>query len=830
MATVKLYYTDQEETSPSLNRHWELNPASLFHVDNIAEYLATKSAKTISNFQYIKNELLTGITIDSAQLGSQPKGMQFRYVSIQNSGESDTYYYFVKNVIWRSKSAVRIELVMDVINTFTEGTHYTFKENTKITREHKDRFRVIETKRTATILMVSPTYVGTLNQYDSVYLVTEQGGTVFTGTIEDIDIDQDQVIIKITSNEADESIMDDIINGIEDWFEVQKVGTPGIYIRFDLEREEDVVIEHHKQCWNVIDYVNENINPSLIRKDNAITISNTGIKAQNWYLLYRNQNDPSDSLVNPVDCYLIPENETETDSAYIMGAKLIPSWIEENKVYIFAISSGKTATLSNGVTASYDATYYNRLVVTQAGKKLNVMFMQSEDIYGTTRVLWQYDDIDSITFTGLPIPYNIFSVPKVLNSAAIQNTTFEYNFTNSENYSTLDSIEDLDKTDAKNIKLIKLPYLPYNFNVTSDVLNVENDTKWEYATITQSGGGIFHALHLLNQNTKLQSNVSGAYANPFNQLKNDMPNPSITDLRSLVDPKLLHSEFYGPTYVYDSFALRVDLEKCDLEWYIEHNTTNNNIVFTMTSTINSKFMFTFANYHNDKSENNFYNVLPIARNNEVVLYNVPYINYIRTGYQYDVKNKNIANISNAIGLGLSAVSIGASLLAPTVPLKIAGIVASAVSMAMSVKNTIVSAMNNANSIEQKLKQTQNQASTVAGSDDVDLMTEYCGNRLLYMVYEPSTVMKSLINDLFFYAGYRSERMGLPNHNTRVNFDYLECDAVFENLGSIPNDCLEELVNAFKNGVTYLHKTTRDNKTKWDFRQEYENWENSLLGE
>ena len=386
----------------------------------------------------------------------------------------------------------------------------------------------------------------------------------------------------------------------------------------------------------------------------------------------------------------------------------------------------------------------------------------------------------------------------------------------------------VDRTDAKNIKLIKLPYCPYPFNVIGGKLNII-DTSWFYKEISQYDGTPLHVIQLNNLNTKLEADISADNTNPFDKLLHSSINPSISDLRTYEDPKLLHSEFYAPSFVYDSFTLRIDLEKCDLAWYIDNN-TNNTIKFTMTSTINSKFLFTFTSYHSDKSESNFYNVIPVARNNEVVLYNVPYINYIRTGYQYDIKNKNISNISNAIGLGLSAASIGASLLAPTVPLKVAGVVASAVSLAMSVKNTIVSAMQNENSIQQKLQQTKNQAASVSGSDDVDLMTEYCGNRLLYMVYEPNTVMKSLINDLFFYAGYRSERMGLPNHNTRVNFDYLECDAVFENLGSIPNDCLEELVNAFKNGVTYLHKTTRGNKTKWDFRQEYENWEVSLIGE
>ena len=88
-------------------------------------------------------------------------------------------------------------------------------------------------------------------------------------------------------------------------------------------------------------------------------------------------------------------------------------------------------------------------------------------------------------------------------------------------------------------------------------------------------------------------------------------------------------------------------------------------------------------------------------------------------------------------------------------------------------------------------------------------------------------MKSILFDLFFYAGYASGRIGLPNHDTRVNFDYLECEANLENEGSIPDDCLQELINCFKTGITYLHKTSR-NTNKWDFEQKYENWEKSLM--
>ena len=135
MATsLKLFYTFANTTTK-----WQLNPEKLLIIDNVEDYLALQSYYSINDFQYIKNQLELGINVDISQSYSQPKSdTNFKYVAIQNAGEK-VHYYFVKNAIWRSKSCVRFELVMDVLNTFKENSDYVWKANTKITREHKDR-------------------------------------------------------------------------------------------------------------------------------------------------------------------------------------------------------------------------------------------------------------------------------------------------------------------------------------------------------------------------------------------------------------------------------------------------------------------------------------------------------------------------------------------------------------------------------------------------------------------------------------------------------------------------------------------------------------------
>ena len=47
---VNLYYT----YSTDVGTKWELIPSKLLVVEDIASYLATKTSKTINDFQYIK--------------------------------------------------------------------------------------------------------------------------------------------------------------------------------------------------------------------------------------------------------------------------------------------------------------------------------------------------------------------------------------------------------------------------------------------------------------------------------------------------------------------------------------------------------------------------------------------------------------------------------------------------------------------------------------------------------------------------------------------------------------------------------------------------------
>ena len=252
--TIKLYYVDRNVTY----KEWELIPNKLLVVEDIASYLATKTALTINNFQYIKNKLELGINIDLAQSYSQPKtSTSFKYISIQNEGEM-THYYFVKEAEWRSKSCVRFELVMDVLNTFEENKDYTFKANTRIVREHKDR--IVRTPLELNITIGNNVGdVGSIIQGNNINLYREiSGDFTLICRAEVLYIAEEYISLKVISNESYQSIINSITAGIQysDLFQITKDSSN---YREAFFTNLDIFYKFERK----IDYINENINPVL---------------------------------------------------------------------------------------------------------------------------------------------------------------------------------------------------------------------------------------------------------------------------------------------------------------------------------------------------------------------------------------------------------------------------------------------------------------------------------------------------------------------------------------------------------------------------------------
>lgn len=86
--------------------------------------------------------------------------------------------------------------------------------------------------------------------------------------------------------------------------------------------------------------------------------------------------------------------------------------------------------------------------------------------------------------------------------------------------------------------------------------------------------------------------------------------------------------------------------------------------------------------------------------------------------------------------------------------------------------------SNEQAMAQKLKNLQMQAASVSGSDDVDLLKYYNKNKLYFVSYAPLRFQRNALNDLFHYCGYKHKAMGVPNTESRVWFNFIQCKPVF----------------------------------------------------
>lgn len=840
-STIKLYYG-------TATKEWVLLPNKFFVVDDISTYLATFTPTELTNFQYIKPTLEVAINCDLSQTYSEPlKAYGIKYVSIKNSDANKTYYYFVKSAEWRGKQSVKLFLVMDVANTFKPSTDFDFTEKTKITREHKDRIA---------LLPFTPTKIDDIDIYPEAIYVTDHtmlacyyvDTNIYLSRGQAVAFDHYGYVATITSisDLTASRILDpseyrsarfDIDYHPETRrvnihsFEVNILNNP-VDHQYYVEFEFKINIPQHFQ--RKIDLQSEGLSPVLYKTEETL-INRSGLLNQDWYLLYRNQNDPSEALVNPVQCYLIPENDTDVDlGATNPNGRITPVNLIYGRYYYIPIYTSpiRTITLNDGTQITGSSSRPVIVVQKASDTSLAIMVFGVQNVGGLNKINLENTYYCEYFTTTLPCSYRVRNDYYEYQLADVLDVDFPNAVWTSTSYEpfVIDGIDKFDRTDAKNIKLIKLPYIPYDFDVVSDKLILQ-DTDFEHVSLTQSGGGIVEVLQLKNLNIKFNYDFNIGLS-PFDIFNIDYSASYllVDKLRDdTLESKIFHSDYYQPKFVYDSFGYVFQLERMDTDYLSTIDDLEDmKIKYVVSTTINSRFMFQFIEYQSVVAKEDYNNVMPVARNNEIVLYNVPYINYIRTGFNYDVKNKQAQATSTWTSVGLGALGTLTALAFPSVPLKIAGVVASLISTAVSVKNAVVSQAQAERNIDEKMLNAKNQGTSVSGSDDVDLMSVYTSNRAKMCMYECSDVIKELLCDLFFYTGYVANRMGLPHLHTRRNFDYIEADIVINDKVNMSDEIMQELVGLYKNGLTFIHKVAERTGDMWDFAQKYENIELSVL--
>lgn len=290
------------------------------------------------------------------------------------------------------------------------------------------------------------------------------------------------------------------------------------------------------------------------------------------------------------------------------------------------------------------------------------------------------------------------------------------------------------------------------------------------------------------------------------------------------ESKLLHSDYFQQKFVYDSFAYTFQGEQ--MSEGID-SIGQFSLEFYVSLTMSSKFAFSFPSWQNAlRADTQDYSaLLYVARNNEIPVYNSAYLNYIRTGYNYDIKTRNRQLASNVVGSTLStAGAIASFALAPaTYGMSAAAGVGLAIGAAASTYKAIADTAQADQNIAQKLHAAEMQGLSVIGSDDVDIMSAYTdGNKAKIVVYEVSEKMKKNLFDLFYYMGYICNENKVPVLDTRYWFNFVQCDLVCNSWKNIPIEIQDVIRRKFAEGVTFFHSHLSGSTRVWNLAQTKEN--------
>ena len=781
----------------TLYRKCKINRTKNMIVDNLDSYLLTLESYTYE-MQYQKTAFKLNLKLNLDQKYAQAITpmvknrtllfeTSYNYVKIENTNTvPDTIlYYFIDKINWKGTTCVELELTLDVLNTyrFDENQTAAYKigslsNQTHITREHKDRYKMTNTSS-------SP------------------------------------------------------------------------------------------EACSVVDWYDEGIYPNLYKDFDDQLEDNLGLG--NCYLIYRNKNNPSpDDYENPVETYVLFDEEISFQGGESSGV-ISPNMLEYGKVY-------KLTSFKQNINDTYQYFLYgvvdddNNVSIPTVSQSIYdnesiLSFVALYKLDENTLIYWKvhpeyttgtttlknyvFDSFGQKTSYLRIYNWNIYpstssiplTIPVQVKSLSNNSSTWAVSYLSygaGTQHWRINSIKDLDRTDSKLIKVIKLPYRVFETEKFEDE-SYALPPNFIFSNDIEVDGVKINALKLFDASSQLKALIECDEAesvtaplyevnNLDNLSKEQIDNKYYlifdkTQIKGDYEPKLLHSAFYFRKFVYDSFNYTIQYENIQAVASSSFSTIVS-FGFLATQTINSKFLFdllpnyrTKWNFVNTRSTSDFDYILNIARNNEMPLYNVAYINYVRTGFNYETK-KNAQDIGvnwATFGIGAVASVIGGIVGGPAgVGTAIAGVS----SMAVSLINNIKTSIQSEESLTQKQNLLKYQSSSVSGSDDIDLMEYYSANKLHYMGYKCSDEIKKLLLDLFYFTGYKSDRFSNDLHiNSRAWFNFIQADLVFDNvtLGT-PKECLDELIAQYKNGVTYFHMNNIDSTQTWDFEQTKENAE------
>ena len=304
------------------------------------------------------------------------------------------------------------------------------------------------------------------------------------------------------------------------------------------------------------------------------------------------------------------------------------------------------------------------------------------------------------------------------------------------------------------------------------------------------------------------------------------------------EPKVFSSEFRFAKIVYDSFSIVLKGEESYFNLSLSE-IGNDKIVFKFfaSPSMVSEFDLTIYSWPGYAPEEFILNPiwsedyplhLVINRNNETPVYTSGYLDYLRTGYNYDLKSQAVQLGMQGLGIAISAINAGVGIAATfaTGGLAAPYAVSAATGFASSIANIGKTAAENERGNAQRLKELQAQGASVAGNSDFAVSKRYTKNRASMETYSVEPRLIDSARNFFYLKGYATDEIKAPSCHARAHFDFVECDPVFqpEALSLFPKWMLDLIADDLRQGVTFLHQVAGD----YDIGQTSSNYELSVL--
>lgn len=756
-------------------------------IDNLDDYLATCDLTNYS-VQYQKNNLSLTVKIPYTQMAV--KDFDCNYATIQNEGENK-YYYYIVNTEWRAKNTIELTLELDTVNTLNINNSLNpeqFTEETKIIREHRDRF--IPWNTTAHSFLRN--------------------------------IDRESEGIEVANQKESDVAEPDMRLGDGDWFLMFKT-------------REGLSPDNPNNPLGVY-LIPENSYQVNVPSSGNVVINHDDLEVGRYYYFTESHNSQGTVKMGGNETNLIlgvtKWNEYTTLQYICMYIK--PG--QDNKIFYKRIWKNDNTGVLN---ADYEELYIDYMTFSLANELQygdeNVMEQPESVIetaaplikpinanvdHATIKNIDALDRTDSKILKLFRLPYCPINIQK--NASDILTLPAGWEVEEGLLKYTRYNLPDLTRNDIFPIDLFR--YIQKsNVNITdTDEKDIQNESKLfnsEFFNMKLVYGNESHPIKLENihlnpdledtdiyvnyQNTNT-GNSDMLFTLDYSELGN-LYEDSDYDKYFMVNPineeTILSSDYLN--YIRNGY----NYDKKTQKLAITQAAVNTAINAAQTLTRIGQVQF-------DKDASSNAATDPIRQQLEDYKgkkqsqwrdYRIKQLNSL-----LNQTNDNIAlyNATNSlvkqqiIGAGFNAITAGS--------------------------NIFFTAQAQKNQMASKLTNLEAQATQMKGGGSIDLFKTMTNNKLHLIKYEPRREIKNELYDLFDKYGYNHPYTEVPNVTSRIWYNYIQCEPKFdvESSYDLPKDWLEDLRQRYQLGVTVYHK--RDNQ--WNFEQKYENWEKSVIGE